>query len=291
MNVQLSNQRNFDENKPAMQPSDSILKFLDEPYPLTADQVSFYQKNRYIKLKQVLNEEALDFFNKAITDRVNQMKAIDTPLEQRSTYGKAFLQLFNLWCEDEVVKKLIFSKRLGKIASDLMQTDGVRIYHDQALFKEGGGGITPWHADQYYWPLETNNTVTALMPLQATPLELGPLEFSAASHQIVEGRELEIGDESEAVIQQKLRVTDFKHVIEPFDAGEISFHSGWVFHRAGANVTNQMRKVMTIIFMDKDMKLKAPENKNQINDWNTWCPGATVGEVINSPINPIIYQR
>jgi ectoine hydroxylase-related dioxygenase (phytanoyl-CoA dioxygenase family) len=279
------------KTKSAMQPSVSILKFLDEPYTLTAEQVSFYQKNRYIKLKHVLNEETLDFFNNAITVRVNQMKTIDTPLEQRSTYGKAFLQLFNLWCEDEVVKKLIFSKRLGKIASDLMQTDGVRIYHDQALFKEGGGGITPWHADQYYWPLQTDKTVTAWMPLQATPLELGPLEFSAASHQIVEGRELEIGDESEAVIQQKLRVTDFKHVIEPFDAGEISFHSGWVFHRAGANVTNQMRKVMTIIFMDKDMKLKAPENKNQINDWNTWCPGATVGEVINSPINPIIYQR
>ncbi len=274
-----------------MQPSDSILEFLDEPYPLTAEQVSFYQKNRYIKLKQVLNQETLYFFNNAITVRVSKMKTIDTPLEQRSTYGKAFLQLFNLWCEDEVVKKLIFSKRLGKIASDLMQTDGVRIYHDQALFKEGGGGITPWHADQYYWPLQTDKTVTAWMPLQATPLELGPLEFSAASHQIVEGRELEISDESEAVIQQKLRVTDFKHVIEPFDAGEISFHSGWVFHRAGANVTDQMRKVMTIIFMDKDMKLKAPENKNQINDWNTWCPGTTIGEVINSPINPIIYQR
>ncbi|MCA6409370.1 MAG: phytanoyl-CoA dioxygenase family protein [Cytophagales bacterium] len=270
---------------------DSILNFLDEPYPISDEQISFYQKNRYIKLKQVLNQETLDFFNNAITVRVSKMKTIDTPLEQRSTYGKAFLQLFNLWCEDEVVKKLIFSKRLGKIASDLMQTDGVRIYHDQALFKEGGGGITPWHADQYYWPLQTDKTVTAWMPLQATPLELGPLEFSAASHQIVEGRELEISDESEAVIQQKLRVTDFKHVIEPFDAGEISFHSGWVFHRAGANVTDQMRKVMTIIFMDKDMKLKAPENKTQINDWNTWCPGATVGEVINSPINPIIYQR
>jgi ectoine hydroxylase-related dioxygenase (phytanoyl-CoA dioxygenase family) len=274
-----------------MQPSNTILTFLEEPYPLTAEQISFYQKNRYIKLKQVLNEETLDFFNKAITERVEKMNTVETPLEQRSTYGKAFLQLFNLWREDEVVKQLIFSKRLGKIASDIMQTDGARIYHDQALFKEGGGGITPWHADQYYWPLETDKTVTAWMPLQATPLELGPLEFSAGSHQIVEGRELAIGDESETVIQQKLRVTDFKHVIEPFDAGEISFHSGWVFHRAGANITNQMRKVMTIIYMDKDMKLKNPDNKNQINDWNTWCPGATIGEVINSPINPIVYQR
>ena len=77
------------------------------------------------------------------------------------------------------------------------------------------------------------------------------LEFSAGSHQIVEGRELEISDESEAAIQQKLRVTDFKHVIEAFDLGEVSFHSGWVFHRAGANATDQMRKVMTVIYMDK----------------------------------------
>jgi hypothetical protein len=62
-----------------MQPSVSILKFLDEPYPSTAEQVSFYQKNRYIKLKQVLNQETLDFFNNAITDRVNQMSLTPSP--------------------------------------------------------------------------------------------------------------------------------------------------------------------------------------------------------------------
>ncbi|ULQ50713.1 phytanoyl-CoA dioxygenase family protein [Flavihumibacter fluvii] len=267
----------------------SIATFLKEPYTLQAGQIEFYQENRYIKLKQVLNEETLSFFNQVITSRVNAMNTVTTNLEERSTYGKAFLQLFNLWREDEVVKELVFSKRLAKIATDLMQTNGVRIYHDQALFKEGGGGITPWHADQYYWPLETDKTITAWIPLQSTPLELGPLEFSAGSHQIVEGRELEIGDESETLIQQRLKVTDFKHVIEPFDAGEISFHSGWVFHRAGANTTNQMRKVMTIIYMDKNMRLKNPENKNQVADWNTWCPGAVIGEVINSPLNPVVY--
>jgi ectoine hydroxylase-related dioxygenase (phytanoyl-CoA dioxygenase family) len=137
------------------------------------------------------------------------MNTVTASIAERSTYGKAFLQLFNLWREDEVVKQLIFSKRLAKIAADLMQTQGIRLYHDQALFKEGGGGITPWHADQYYWPLETDKTVTAWIPLQATPLQLGPLEFSAGSHQVIEGRELEIGDESETAMQQRLRVTDF----------------------------------------------------------------------------------
>ncbi len=266
----------------------NIQDFLAQPYELMQEQINFYQQNRYIKLKKVLNVETLQFFNQAIGNRVNQMNTVATPLEERTTYGKAFLQLFNLWREDPVVKELIFSRRIAKIAADLMQTDGVRLYHDQALFKEAGGGLTPWHADQYYWPLETDKTVTAWIPLQATPLEMGPLEFSAGSHQLVEGRDLKIGDESEQLIQQKLRVTDFKHVVEPFDAGEISFHSGWVFHRAGANQTDQMRKVMTIIYMDRDMKLKDPENKNQLDDWHTWCPGAKIGEVIDSPLNPAL---
>lgn len=271
--------------------SRSISDFLDTPYLLTQDQLDFYQKNQFIKLKEVLNPETVLFFNALISKQVEEMNTVQTALEERTTYGKAFLQLFNLWCENTVIKELVFSKRIAKIAADLMQVDGVRLYHDQALFKEGGGGITPWHADQFYWPLATDKTVTAWIPLQATPLEMGPLEFSAGSHTIVEGRELAISDESEAILQKKLRVTDFKHVIEPFDVGEISFHSGWIFHRAGANVTDEMRKVMTIIYMDKNMLLKNPENDNQKIDWETWCPGAVIGEIINSPINPVLFTK
>jgi ectoine hydroxylase-related dioxygenase (phytanoyl-CoA dioxygenase family) len=266
-----------------------IAASLQEPYALTQEQIDFYEKNRFIKLKDVFDTDTIQYFNSVITEKVNEMNTVKTKVDDRDTYGKAFLQLFNLWREDDRIKAFVFSKRLAKIAADLMQVEGVRLYHDQALYKEGGGGITPWHADQYYWPLQTDKTVTAWIPLQETPLEMGPLEFSAASHHIVEGRELEIGDESEKIIQQRLRVTDFKHVIEAFDLGEVSFHSGWVFHRAGANTTNNTRKVMTVIYMDSKMILKNPENKNQINDWNTWCPGAEIGEVINTPINPILY--
>lgn len=265
------------------------MQALNIPYSLSAEQIGFYQKNRFIKLKNVFDAETLAHYGDAIAQQVAKMNTVTTKVDERDTYGKAFLQLFNLWRENEVVKEFIFSKRMAKIAADLMQVEGVRMYHDQALFKEGGGGITPWHADQYYWPLSSDKTVTAWIPLQATPLPLGPLEFSAGSHQIVEGRDLSIGDESEKLIGEKLRVTDFEHVIEPFDLGEISFHSGWVFHRAGANLTDQMRRVMTVIYMDKNMILKDPENQNQINDWNTWCPGAVVGQVIDTELNPVLY--
>lgn len=43
------------------------------------------------------------------------------------------------------------------------------MYHDQALFKEPGGGPTPWHQDRFYSPLTTENTVTMWMPLVDVP--------------------------------------------------------------------------------------------------------------------------
>lgn len=56
----------------------------------------------------------------------------------------------NLWQHSERAHELVFSRRLAQIAAELLRVDGVRLYHDQALYKEPGGGITPWHADQYY---------------------------------------------------------------------------------------------------------------------------------------------
>jgi len=265
------------------------MKTLSSPYQLSQAQIDYFQTNRFIKLKDVFDAETLAYYNEVISKQVEKMNTITTELDERDTYGKAFLQLFNLWRESDEVKEFVFSRRLGKIAADLMQVEGVRMYHDQALFKEGGGGITPWHADQYYWPLSSDKTVTAWIPLQAVPNEMGPLEFSAGSHQIVEGRDLKIGDDSEKLIGEKLRISDFEHIIEPFDLGEVSFHSGWVFHRAGANITDQVRKVMTIIYMDKNMVLQNPENKNQENDWHTWCKGAKVGQVIDTELNPVMY--
>ena len=269
----------------------NIQDSLNESYTLTSAHIKFFQDNRYIKLKHVFDSQTLAFYNDVISKKVNELNFITTALSDRGTYGKAFLQIFNLWREDDTIKELIFSKRLGEIATALMQVEGVRIYHDQALFKEAGGGITPWHADQYYWPLATDKTITAWIPLQEIPLPMGALEFCAGSHQIVEGRELEIGDQSELLMQERLRVTDFAHIKEPFDLGEISFHSGWVFHRAGPNTTKQLRKVMTIIYIDKSMLLKNPENQNQQVDWETWCPGAEPGKEIDTPLNPIVFEK
>lgn len=262
----------------------------DGVYTLTEKQIAFYRKNRYIKLRQVLSAEELSYFGEEITRKVIELNTMHLPMEERDTYSKAFLQVMNLWRESETVRDFVFSKRMARIAAELMEVDGVRLYHDQALYKEPAGGYTPWHADQYYWPLESDKAITAWIPLQATPFDMGPLEFSAASQGLREGRGLGISDESEVAIDSLLTSSGFDHVVEPFELGEVSFHSGWTYHRAGPNTSTDPRRVMCIIYMDADMRLKAPENDNQQNDWDTWCPGAEVGELIDTPLNPVLYR-
>jgi ectoine hydroxylase-related dioxygenase (phytanoyl-CoA dioxygenase family) len=263
---------------------------IDTPYTLKDEQIAFFRENGYIKLKNVLSPEVIAYYGREISQKVKELNTLDLPMEKRSTYQKAFLQIMNIWTKSEIVKEFVMGKRLAKLAADLMGVSGVRMYHDQALYKEAGGGVTPWHADQYYWPLGTPETCTAWIPLQATPLEMGPLAFASKSQQFKMGRDLEISDESEKALAKMLREKNFNLVEEPFDLGEVSYHYGWTFHRAGVNTTPKAREVMTIIYMDENIRLVKPANKNQQADWDTWCPGAKIGEVVNTPINPVIYS-
>ena len=262
----------------------------DSAYSLSETQISQFQKDGYIKLKSVLSPEAIEFYSKAITEAVTALNKESRPMKERDTYAKAFLQIMNIWTHNEVVKEFVFSQRLARIAAELMQITGVRMYHDQALYKEPDGGYTPWHADQYYWPLDTEKTVTAWIPLQAVPMEMGPLEFSVGSHAIQSGRDIEISDDSEKQIEAALKRSDLPIDSSPFDLGEVSFHMGYTFHRAGPNVTTNVRKVMTIIYMDEHMRLIEPKRQEHINDRNNWLPGSRVGEVIKTKLNPVLYS-
>ena len=43
--------------------------------------------------------------------------------------------------------------------------------------------------------------------------------------------------------------------------------------------------------MDKDMRLVEPTSNERRFDAEMWCPGVKVGEIIDSPINPVLYSR
>jgi ectoine hydroxylase-related dioxygenase (phytanoyl-CoA dioxygenase family) len=212
-------------------------------YPISPEMIRRFNDEGFIKLSEVLDPEALRFYEAEITRKVRELNTQHLPLEQRDSYGKAFLQVANLWQHSEIVKEFVFSERLANLAAHLLGVRGVRLYHDQALYKEPSGGITPWHADQYYWPLSSDRTITVWVPT----------------------------------------------VREPYQLGDVSYHTGWTFHRAGANESTAPRAVMTVIYMDADITLTEPMNKYHQSEIDNWMPGTKVGEVPSSPLNPVLY--
>jgi ectoine hydroxylase-related dioxygenase (phytanoyl-CoA dioxygenase family) len=262
---------------------------ISSPYRLQPDQIAAFRRDGFVKLSQVFSPETLARHGQEITRLTVALNTQRQALADRSTYDRAFLQVMNLWRHSEQVQAFVMGPRLGRIAAQLLEVSGVRLYHDQSLYKEPGGGITPAHADQYYWPLASDRTVTAWIPLQAVPMAMGPLGFWPRSQSVEFGRDLGISDESEERISANMAEHGFEFAVSPFALGEVSFHLGWTFHKAGANTSTLPRSVMTVIYMDAQMRLAESLSAIQENDRTQWCPGAVPGEVINTPLNPVVW--
>ena len=262
---------------------------IDEPLAIGLDRRVDYERDGFVRIKNAFTGGTLAKYGKHISSEVLARNAVTAPLSERDTYHKAFLQVTNLWRTDETVREFVFGKRLAGIAAQLLDVPHVRLYHDQALYKEPGGGITPWHADQFYWPLDSDKTITAWVPLQATPLEMGPLAFAAGSQRMTFGRDLEISDKSERSLKEALAAGRFAEHNARFELGEVSFHSGWTFHHTGANRSDRPRAVMTIIYMADGIRLTEPARRHHYSDWEVFMPGVQPGNVVDSPLNPVLF--
>lgn len=258
------------------------------PPPLAQDVVKVYERDGFVRLKEFFSPPLLERYRAHISEEVRRRNPQTAPLEERDTYHKAFLQVTNLWRTSEPAKAFVFGRRLASLAAQLLRVPKVRLYHDQALCKEPGGGMTPWHADQFYWPLDSEKTITAWVPLQETPLAMGPIAFAAGSHRMLTGRGIAIGDESERSVRKALETGRFREDEAAFELGEVSFHSGWTFHHTGANRTSMPRAVMTIIYMADGIRLMQPQRPQHRLDWEAFMPEVKPGEVVDSPLNPVL---
>ncbi len=209
------------------------------------------------------------------------------PLAERDTYGQAFLQVPNLWRVDARVARFVLARRFARAAAALLGVPAVRLYHDQALFKEPGGGRTPWHQDQYYWPLEDGRTITLWMPLADVPAEVGSMTFASGSHRLGDLGARHISDASdahfEAVVAERGLALETHG---PLAAGDATFHAGWTLHRAPANPTGRMRPVMTMIYFADGLRVAEPRHPAQQFDLHVWLPGLAPGDLAASPLNP-----
>ncbi|CAB4861174.1 unannotated protein [freshwater metagenome] len=255
-----------------------------------AEQIAAFARDGHTVVRGLASTDEIDVYRAAIESSVQRATARHPDLDKRDTYGKAFLQVPNICFNDETAKTFSFAPRFAKVAADLLEVEGVRLYHDQALFKEPGGGYTPWHQDQTYWPLDTDRTITMWMPLVDVPADVGSMTFANGSHQHGDLGKWVIGDESEARFDEMVRERGFPTSTHgAVRAGDATFHMGWTLHRAPANNTPLLRSVMTVIYVADGTRVGPDDSPYRAFDRAMWLGGAEPGSLVDGPGNPLLW--
>ena len=171
-----------------------------------------------------------------------------------------------------------------------MGVEAVRIYHDQALFKESGGGITPWHQDQHYWPLDTDRTITLWMPLVDIDESMGMMQFASGAHRLGRIASQPISDASEAFYADYVADKGPKISGQPrAQAGDASFHAGWALHRALPNGSSRRRDVMTVIYFTDGARISDPVRPEAQGDLRAWLQNLPPGAPAATSLNPVVW--
>lgn len=266
---------------PGPLPSDEeVARELAEPYPITASQIRQFEMDAFIKLPRVLTPGTVERLRIRLRELLDE--AVDPAV--------GFQSREMMWLEDELMRAAVLSPRIGGISAALLSTGRVRLYHDNALSKEPGAGRTPWHYDAHHFPLDSPEVLTAWIPLQPTPREMGPLAFARGADVgalVADLRFDKHGTSYDRGVSEAFRAHDVQVEDGPFAAGEVSFHAASCFHTAGANGTTAPRVVLaTTYFADGTRVVPSPTMVS--GDWRKFIPGAEPGEVVDSPRNPLL---
>ena len=245
------------------------------------------ERDGQVIVRGLLDADSVERFRALVNDALPKARKVQLP-PGNEVYQAAFDQYMNLWQADAALRELTLDPTLAESAAQLLGVDAVRVYHDQALFKVAGGGHTPWHQDQWYWPLDTDRTITMWLPLHDVTPEMGDLEFAVGTHRGPIGDE-RISGESDAFYERHLAEADIgRKVTGAMCAGDASFHLGWTLHRAGPNRTDVDREVMTVIWFADGARVAEPANDGQRLDRRIWLRNLEPGELAASDLNPLV---
>jgi ectoine hydroxylase-related dioxygenase (phytanoyl-CoA dioxygenase family) len=242
----------------------------------------------YAVVPGLLSDDECDRFGRAV-DRAVATRSAGDPrtLEERSRYEQAFRQVLNLWEDFPDVRPLSFHPDLARAAAQFLGVDCVRVWHDQALYKEAGGLKTGGHYDQAYWPLAGRSSVTAWIPFDGSTIAGGAMGYVAGSHRdeqskfpnifSEDGFDLERGPEAGG------RGIDWVEV----PRGSVAFHHGYTLHTAGPNTTDRTRRVHTVIFFaDGCTRSTQPPSHPSVDR-----AGIEVGAAVASDLTPVAWPR
>jgi ectoine hydroxylase-related dioxygenase (phytanoyl-CoA dioxygenase family) len=159
-------------------------------------------------------------------------------------------QICNGWKADPTVADQVLSERTGRLASELMGWDGVRLLQDNAIWKPPGTKSLGMHQDGSYLDyLVPPEMVTCWIALDDTSEEAGTITYGAGSHHWPRSPENrgEFHAPADWLAPVHRAVPEGEKVrLVPIEvkAGGASFHHHLTFHGSGPNTADVHRRAV-----------------------------------------------
>jgi len=170
--------------------------------------------------------------------------------DQESFYANVYTQILGSSRENEELRRCVHDARLGSFVARLSGMSGVRIYHDQALFKMPQSNFTSWHLDTPFWSFHSPQALTMWLALDDMTPENGCMQYLPGSHRTARmDRNLSIGSDFDGLFKIYPEWRKIEPARYPCRAGTAIFHNGLAAHAAGANHSNRPRRAYAIAFM------------------------------------------
>lgn len=246
-----------------------------------------FARDGFVRVPGLLDSAEIDRF-RAVADRAvaERTKHDRRALAEKSRYEQSFLQCINLWEDYPELRGLSFHPRICETAATLLGVEAIRLWHDQALYKEAGGRETDAHQDHPYWPIVEADAVTAWIPLVDVDESVGCMGYVPGSHAVGLRRFVNIFWGAPEAVLDRPELDGKAPVFVPARRGDVLFHHSLTVHLAHANRSNDVRRVHTAIYF-RDGSTRAPAGVHQSVDRQ----GIQPGEAIRGDATPIAWPR
>jgi ectoine hydroxylase-related dioxygenase (phytanoyl-CoA dioxygenase family) len=241
--------------------------------------VADYQRDGFVHIPGLLSEAEIARFKPIVDAAVAKRTRRDNrPFAARTPYEQSFRQCIHLWVDNPDVRQIDFHPAIAGAAATLLGCAAVRLWHDQALYKEGGGRETEAHQDHAYWPVKEPDMITAWLPLVDVDESNGCMGYVAGT-QAIDRFFVDIFNTPGDGKKFAARFPPPRFI--PARRGDVIFHAARTVHEARANRTGATRAVHTIVYF-KDGCTRDPESPLP---FKYAAPGAK----IDTPMMPIAW--
>ncbi len=259
---------------------------------LTDADITFYQQNGFLVIPDFLDALELAHWQQttqeAVDERLETKNGYYNQQDPDAYYAQVFTQCVKLADTHAGMREIMFDSRLGEMAAALAGVEGIRIWHDQALFKPPFGNPTAWHLDDPYWSFDSRQAISLWVALDEATMANGCMWYIPGSHHTATFDNVGIGVNQADLFKLYPLWRDIEPVGCPCPAGAAVFHNGLTAHGAGANMTNRPRRAMTCAYMPDGSVFNGKKNVLPAD----YLATLQVGDVLNdNVINPLVWKR